>query len=75
MNDTDLVNIFIIFFYFPLIMSLGFKWTFLVLVESLKVVLVQTEIASQWLGNLAEPIRNQLAASDFASSKIRPPQL
>ena len=31
-------------------------------VESLKVVLAQTEIASQWLGNLAELIRNQLAA-------------
>ena len=59
MNDTDLVNIFIIFFYFLLVMSLGFKCTFLVLVKSLKVVLVQTEIASQWLGNLAEPIRNQ----------------
>ena len=34
-------------------------------VESLKVVLVQTEIASQWLGNLAELIRNQLAACEM----------
>ena len=45
MNDTDLVNILIIFFCFPLVMSLGFKWTFLVMFKSLKVVLVQTEIA------------------------------